>query len=53
MNYTIISQNGNHTLISTVINGQTYQSLIVCSSEELQGAVDSFINSIQNPLQPK
>jgi hypothetical protein len=52
MEYTIISQNDNQTLIKVTIDEVEYQSLIVCGDTELDEAVNSFINSIKNPIQP-
>ena len=52
MNYTIVSQDGNQTLVKATINDVEYQSLIICNAAELNDAVNSFINSIKNPIQP-
>ena len=52
MNYTIISTNGNQTLVSVIINEKTYETLVICNSGELDSMVELFVNSVLNPPKP-
>jgi len=53
MNYEIISKNGNQSVVEVTIGVEKYKTLIVCSDEELNNAINSFIQTIENPIVPK
>jgi hypothetical protein len=52
MDYSIISQNGKETLISVIISGKSYNTLIICNDGELDSMVQLFVNSVTNPPKP-
>jgi len=52
MEYTIVETNENKTLISILINGIKYETLIICNDGELDSMVELFVNSVINPPKP-
>jgi len=49
MNYKIIEQNQQGTLIEIIINDKPYRTFIVSSDAEFESAVESFYNTVANP----
>lgn len=49
MNYKIVSEYSNGTLVEVLINDVPYQTLVVCNDGEMDSAVESFVDSINNP----
>ena len=49
MEYNIIEQNQQGTLIEIIINDKPYRTFIVSSEAEFESAVESFYNTIVNP----
>jgi len=49
MEYNIIEQNQQGTLIEIIINDKPYRTFIVSSDAEFESAVKSFYNTIVNP----
>jgi hypothetical protein len=49
MEYNIIEQNQQGTLIEIIINDKPYRTFIVSSDAEFESAVESFYNTIVNP----
>lgn len=49
MNYKIIQQNDNQTIIEIEINNEIMRSLIVAPADEFDNAVAEFIDAMVNP----
>ena len=49
MEYNIIEQNQQGTLIEIVINDKPYRTFVVSSEAEFESAVESFYNTVANP----
>jgi hypothetical protein len=51
MEYTIVQEYENGTLVEVSIDGKPHKTFVVCQEGELDGAVTSFVDSIKNPKQ--
>ena len=51
MEYTIVQEYENGTLVEVSIDNQSHKTFVVCQEGELDGAVNSFVESIKNPKQ--
>jgi hypothetical protein len=51
MEYTIVQEYENGTLVEISINGEPHQTFVVCQEGELDEAVTSFVESVKNPKQ--
>jgi hypothetical protein len=49
MEYKVIEQNQQGTLIEMIINDKPYCTLVVASEAEFESAVESFYNTVANP----
>ena len=49
MEYKVIEQNQQGTLIEMIINDKSYHTLVVASEAEFESAVESFYNTVINP----
>jgi len=49
MEYKIIEQNQQGTLIEIIINDKPYRTFVVASESEFNNAVESFYNTVANP----
>ena len=49
MEYKIIEQKPQGTLIEIIINDKPYRTLVVSSEAEFESVVDSFYNTVANP----
>ena len=49
MEYTIVQEYENGTLVEVSIDNQLHQTFVVCQEGELDESVTSFVESIKNP----